>query len=126
METLEQVAGQVRRQAVADTVRRTGPGAGVKPDVLLDSRSFADATAALDPGSPDFDNAVATAMSAAVAADPRFRAVPQPAPAAAGTPGQPRQWTLADVKAHAPSEVAEAVDAGLLRDLGCPPSRKRR
>jgi hypothetical protein len=110
--------------------RGDAPGLAVNADQLLDSRSFRTATGALDPGSPDFTARVCAAARDAAEADPRFRGsahagqTPGQGP---GTAAQPRQWTLANVAAaRTPQEVVDAGEAGLLRDLGYAPRRKRR
>jgi hypothetical protein len=38
----------------------------------------------------------------------------------------PRQWTLEDVENSTPPQTLAAMNAGLLRDLGAGPRRKRR
>jgi len=73
---------KAKATAVELAVYRTAPAAGADPDALLDSRAFADAVANLDPTDPD---AVKAAVEAAVAANPKLAANPQPAgPARSG------------------------------------------
>ena len=110
----------LHRATVGVTVRMCAADTGLDPDALLDSRGFLTATDSLDPASPGFAGQVRSAALAAAEADPgRFR-VSEPAPAV------PRQWTLEDVEHAGPSEVAGAAEAGLLRDLGYAPSKRRR
>jgi len=125
--SVDELAGQVRAQAVEAVVRREAPALAIDADQLLDSRSFRTATGALDPGSPDFPAQVRRAVQAAAEADPRFRAASPAAQRATAMDAPPRQWTLADIEAaRTPQEVVEAGEAGLLRDLGYAPRRKRR
>jgi hypothetical protein len=111
-----------RRAAVA-AVRGEAARIGADAEALLDSQAFFSQVTALDPDEAAFPRRVRDLVSAAVvqrAAAPALAPVPQ-----AQQP-QPRQWTLDDVEAASPSEVIEAGEAGLLRDLGYAPKRKRR
>lgn len=98
---------------------------------LCDSASFMETVQGLGPDTPGYVGRVEAAVRDAVKANPDYSlsglpAAPQQqgAPPAAAAP--PRQWTLADVEASTPSETAAAIEAGLLRDLGHAPRRKRR
>lgn len=98
---------------------------------LCDSASFMKTVQGLGPDTPGYVTRVEAAVRGAMQANPDYRRGDQPAapqqPAAlpaSATP--PRQWTLADVEAaRTPQEVVDAVEAGLLRDLGYAPRRKR-
>lgn len=92
---------------------------------LCDSASFIKSVQALGPDTPGYVSRVEAAVRDAVRANPDYRLGGQPA-ALPATPAPPRQWTLADVTAATPSETAAAGEAGLLRDLGYAPRRKRR
>ncbi|MGI8452146.1 MAG: hypothetical protein ACR2MP_34165 [Streptosporangiaceae bacterium] len=110
----------LHRAAVGVTLRMCASDAGVNPDTLLDSRGFLTATDGLDPAAPGFAAEVRSAALAAAETEPgRFR-VAQPAT------DVPRQWTLEDVERAGPTEVVSAVEAGLLRDLGYAPAKRRR
>jgi hypothetical protein len=97
--------------------------AGADPAALLDSRAF---LAALEKIDPSDTGALAEAVKAAVAANPRY-ATAAPAPAApappqastAGgfdaAPGTARQLTAADVDRMTPAQVAKAHRDGLLK-----------
>lgn len=124
--TLEGLAAQVHRQAVASAVRDAAPALAVRAEELLDSQSFAEAVRDLDPAGPEFATGVCAAAQAAAERDPaRFRvqAPAQPVPPAADGP---QQWTRERALAAPPGALAEAIDAGLLRDLGFAPDKRRR
>jgi len=121
--SVDELAGQIRAQAVEAVVRREAPALAIDADQLLDSRAFRTATGALNPASPDFTAQVRQAARTAAEAVPRFRAAAPSAPAPAPAP---QQWTLSDVEAaRTPQEVMAAGEAGLLRNLGYAPRRKR-
>jgi hypothetical protein len=65
---------KARQTAVELAVFRTAPAAGADPDALLDSRTFAESVAQLDPTDTA---AIKTAIEAAVAANPRLAAQQQ-------------------------------------------------
>jgi hypothetical protein len=133
---------RARESAVELAVFRASAAAQVNGNALLDSRSFVATLAGLDPAAEDFGQRVNDAISAAADAHPEWKiAAPAPAPAAPPAspaptparsggehtaPGGNRQWTIEDVKAASPSEVAKAVEDGLLIDLGYSPTQKRR
>lgn len=98
-------------------------GAGADPAALLDSRAFLTELEKIDASDPV---AVAEAVKAAVAANPRYAsaapAAAAPAPPQAstaggfdGSPGAARQLTAADVDRMSPAEVSKAAKAGLLK-----------
>ncbi|MEV7413336.1 hypothetical protein AB0O04_36640, partial [Streptomyces althioticus] len=62
---------KARQTAVELAVFRTAPTVGADPDALLDSRTFADSIAELDPADAD---AIKNAINAAVEANPRLAA----------------------------------------------------
>ena len=96
---------------------------------LADSKTFMAKVAGLDPASDSFGDDLGDAIRGAVDSSPRFRAAGPAAPAArpAGdredTAAETRQWTIADVDAATPAQVAAALEAGLLADLGGPRAR---
>jgi hypothetical protein len=126
--SLEELAGQVHRQALDTAVRRCAPGLGVDPEQLLDSGTFLAAARGLDPASPGFASDVQAAAQGVVAANPggRFTPAPPPAasPASAADPGEPPQWTMEDVSRASPAELNAAIAAGQMRALGVPPARR--
>lgn len=144
-------AAQARQSQVELAVFRAAAQSGANGTALLDSRMFVAGLDGLDPSAPDFGQQVADKIAAAVEANPAWKAlapaaavVPPPlaappaapappVPARSGgehtSPGGNRQWTLADVEAvgkRDPQAVVDAMNAGLLIDLGAPPPRKRR
>jgi hypothetical protein len=128
MTSVDQLAGQVLRQALDTVVRRCAPDLGVDPEELLDSGTFLAAARGLDPGSPGFASDVLAAARGVVAVNPggRFTPPPPPAapPAAAADPGEPSQWTMEDVNRASPAELSAAIAAGQMRALGVPPARR--
>ncbi|MFM9616851.1 hypothetical protein ACKI14_02675 [Streptomyces turgidiscabies] len=94
---------------------------GGDPDALLDSRSFANAIAKLDPTAADFDEVVGKAVKAAVDGNKKLAAKasePTPAPTPAGgapmegAPGGTRQLGEADRKRMTTQEIAKATREG--------------
>jgi hypothetical protein len=145
----EASAAKAREASVELAVFRAAAAAQVNGNALLDSRSFVATLSGLDPAAPDFAQRVNDAITAAVEANPGWKlaasaATPPSAQPPAGNqsattapparsggehngaPGGNRQWTDADVERASPSEVADAIEAGLLTDLGFAPQRKRR
>ena len=97
-----------RRTAVA-AVHAEAARIGADGEALLDSQEFFKQATSLDPDAPDYRKQVRDLVaSKAPAAQP------------------PRQWTLADVEKSSPAELAEAMNAGLLSDLGYAPPRRKR
>jgi len=109
----------LNRRAALAAVRAEAERVGADPEALLDRRSLYDQVIGLDPDDPGFARQVRALVGHA--APP---AQEQPAPKAAST--EPRQWTMADIKAAQPGEIVAAGDAGLLRELGYGPPAKRR
>jgi hypothetical protein len=130
----------LRQQTIENSVLRTASRYGANGAALADSKAFMDKVAALDPASAGFDDDLGMAIRSAVEAAPRFRAGEATAPHEARTTTQPtrsvgaqngggtapRQWTIEDVKRSTPAQCAEALEAGLLLDLGAAPTKRRR
>jgi hypothetical protein len=110
----------LHRAAVGVTLRMCATDAGLDPDALLDSRGFLAATDGLDPAASAFADAVRSAALAAARAEPGRFLVTQPAP------DVPQQWTEEQALAAPGPDLMEAMNAGLLRDLGIPPGKRRR
>ncbi|MCZ4506916.1 hypothetical protein O3Q52_01570, partial [Streptomyces sp. ActVer] len=115
---------RARQTQVELAVYKTAGKHGGDPDALLDSRSFANAIAKLDPSAADFDEAVGKAVKAAVDANAKLAAKvpqqqPEPTPAGGapmdGAPGGKRQLGAADVARMTPEEIAKAVKEGRLK-----------
>jgi hypothetical protein len=125
------VLAVLNRRAAIAAARAEAQRAGLDAEAILDSASLYSRLTALDPDAPGFERQVRDLVRETAAARGMNRsaapAVPQssnPAPTAAG--GPPRQWTVEDVERSTPSETVAAGEAGLLRDLGYVPRRKRR
>lgn len=116
---------QARQTQVELAVYKTAGKYGGDPDALLDSRSFANAIAKLDPTVDDFDEQVGKAVKKAVdgnaklaAKAPEPKQEPEPTPAAGapmdGTPGGKRQYTAAEVERMTPADIKKALAEGRL------------
>jgi hypothetical protein len=132
---------RARQTAVELAVFRAAAAEQVDGNALLDSRAFVSALDGLDPSAPDFGQQVKDAIATAAEANSRYKLVP-PAPTAPpapeppsvpksgaefGAPPQgPRQWTEADVAAATPAQTQEAINKGLLVNLGFGPKRSAR
>ncbi|NUQ95282.1 MAG: hypothetical protein HOY79_01525 [Streptomyces sp.] len=132
---------RARQTAVELAVFRAAAAEQVDGNALLDSRAFVSALDGLDPSADNFGQQVKDAIAAASEANPRYKLAP-PAPAAPeppappavpksgaefGAPPQgPRQWTEEDVARAAPAQVQEAINKGLLVNLGFGPRRGAR
>lgn len=112
---------RARQTQVELAVYKTAGTHGGDPDALLDSRSFANAIAKLDPSAADFDEQVGKAVKAAVDGNKTLAAkapesTPPPTPAGGapmeGVPGGTRQLGEADRKRMTPAEIAKAVREG--------------
>lgn len=138
---LETANQRARQKAVELAVYRAAGKHEADADALLDSRGFANAVADLDPDAADFGDKVAEAIKAAVEANPRYKAAQAAAKAAEpekpkvvaksggefnGSPGGNRQWTDEDVARATPQQVVEAMEAGLMVDLGFNPAKPKR
>jgi hypothetical protein len=125
----------LNRRTVIAAVRSEAARAGLDAEPLLDSARFYNAVTALDVDSPDFPRRVREMVSSSAGVPSAQPAPAQPtgqAPAAqpAGAQDGNRQWTDADVAAlpntrQGAKALQDAMDAGLLTNLGCG-SRKRR
>jgi len=112
---------QARQTAVELAVYKTAGRHGGDPDALLDSRSFANAIAKLDPTADGFDEAVGKAVKTAVDGNAKLAAKapepkPEPTPAGGapmdGAPGGKRQLGEADRKRMTTEEIAKATREG--------------
>ncbi|MFD3740481.1 hypothetical protein [Streptomyces sp. NPDC058629] len=112
---------QARQTQVELAVYKTAGKHGGDPDALLDSRSFANAIAQLDPADAGFDEAVAKAVKTAVDSNSKLAAKapkqePEPTPAGGapmdGAGGGKRQLGEADRKRMTPDQIAKAVKEG--------------
>ncbi|WP_327335857.1 hypothetical protein OG384_04285 [Streptomyces sp. NBC_01324] len=112
---------RARQTTVELAVYKTASKHGGDPDALLDSRSFANAIAKLDPADNGFDAAVGSAVKAAVEANSKLAAKapkqePEPTPAGGapmdGAGGGKRQLGAADAARMTPEELAKAVKDG--------------
>ena len=112
---------QARQTQVELAVYKTAGRHGGDPDALLDSRSFANAIAKLDPSAADFDEQVGKAVKTAVDGNKKLAAkapepTPEPTPAGGapmdGAPGGARQLGEADRKRMTQTEIAKAVKEG--------------
>lgn len=120
----QQAADQAQQTQVELAVYRSAGRFGGDPDALLDSRSFANRIAKLDPAAGDFTSAVEAAVKAAVEANPKLAAKqpePTPKPPApkggadlSGAPGGKRQLGAADVARMTPEQIVKAREAGQL------------
>jgi len=115
---------ETRQTKVELAVYKSAAKHGGDPDALLDSRSFTQAVAKLDPTAGDFNTQVEKAIKDAVTGNPKLQAKkpepkePEPAPAGGapmdGPPGGKRQLTKADVDRMKPAEIAKALAEGRL------------
>ena len=132
---------RARQTAVELAVFRAAAAEQVDGNALLDSRAFVSALDGLDPSAPDFGQQVKDAIANAAEANPRYKIEP-PAPATPpppapptvpksgsefGAPPQgPRQWTEEDVLNATPAQTQEAINKGLLENLGFGAKRRTR
>jgi hypothetical protein len=110
-----------RRTALA-AVHTEAARIGADAEALLDSRTFYDQVTSLNPDAPGYRRQVEQLVTAASGHSPvatRTPASPPPDPAG------PRQWTLADVDKASTTELEEAMNAGLLVDLGVGVPKRR-
>jgi len=132
---------RARQAAVELATYRAAATLGADGNALLDSRSFVHAIEGLDPGADDFAEQVKDAITAALDTHPEWKAAPSPTPEPpptappprpeptiarangqfTGAPQQPRQWTDDDVARASPQQVVEAMQQGLLHELGAGP-----
>ncbi|WP_405461660.1 hypothetical protein OG786_29440 [Streptomyces sp. NBC_00101] len=114
---------RARQTQVELAVYKTAGRHGGDPDALLDSKTFANAIAKLDPIADDFADQVGKAVKAAVDANsklaakaPKQEQEPTPAGGApmGGAAGGKRQLGKADVARMTPEEITKAVKEGRL------------
>lgn len=67
---------KLRDKSLRLAIRENADKAGVDPAAVIDSSSFRDATAELDPDAADYDDQVVAAMKKALKANPRLAASP--------------------------------------------------
>lgn len=126
---------EIRQRDLRLAVLTQAPALEANGSLLMDSLSFLRTLDGLDPGAEGFAGALAEKITAACEANANYKAgkpPPKPEPTVArsggehnGAPGGNRQLTVADIDRMSPQEVVEAQDAGLLRDLGFAPRKKR-
>jgi hypothetical protein len=80
---------QLKRERVENAAYRVATRHGADPDALLDSRAFLADAHQLDPGAADFATRLDAAVTAAVTANPKIKAVVAPAGSAAPPPFAP-------------------------------------
>lgn len=115
---------RARQTQVELAVYKTAGKHGGDPDALLDSRSFANAIAKLDPSADGFDEAVGKAVKTAVDSNSKLAAKapqskePEPTPAGGapmdGAGGSKKQLTGADIARMTPKQIKQATDEGRL------------
>lgn len=133
---------RARQAAVELAVFRNSAAMAADGNALLDSRAFAATLAGLDPAAGDFADQVKDAITKAIEAHPQYKLTPAtsaapepPAPPTVpksgpgqftGAPNSPRQWSEEDVAHASPSQLQEAINKGLLENLGFGPKRASR
>lgn len=129
---LAEVQGQLKQRDVESAVASKAAALGIDPQLLLDSRSFANKLSALDPAAPDFTTQVESLVSDA-SSDNRFKTrktppVQQPSGDFSGqADASMQQWTREKATQMAkdnPEALLKAIDAGLLANLGFAPRKK--
>jgi hypothetical protein len=110
-----------RRTTVA-TVHAEAARIGADADALLDSKTFYDQVTSLDPDAPGYRKQVEQLVTTAAERSPASTRTPAQSPA---SPAGPRQWTLADIDKASRAELEEAMNAGLLVDLGVGVPKRR-
>ncbi|WP_329217287.1 hypothetical protein [Streptomyces microflavus] len=113
---------RARQTQVELAVYKTAGTHGGDPDALLDSKTFANAIAKLDPADTGFDEAVGKAVKAAVDSNKKLAAKapepkePEPTPAGGapmdGAGNGKRQLGEADRKRMSPEEIDKATREG--------------
>ena len=114
-----------KRTAIA-AFRQETARLGVDGDTLLDSRSLFDQVTALDPDEPGFAGRVREIAGEAAGRPGGAR----PAASPQQQNQAPRQWTIEDVQRlpktrEGGKQLEDAIEAGLLTDLGYSPTRRR-
>jgi hypothetical protein len=113
----------LNRRTSISAVHAQAARVGADADTLLDSKAFYDRVTSLDPDSPGYRRQLQEMVTAAAGQPP---VAAQAGPAEPAAPAGPRQWTMDDVDKSTPKELTAAMEAGLLRDLGYAPPKKRR
>jgi hypothetical protein len=147
-ESTQHVA-QKRAADVELAVLRSAYASGVNGNALLDSRAFVATVTGLDPAAEDFGQQVTEAITAAVTANPGYKAAITPTPAAGaltpppaatpppptiprsggefnGAPGGSRQLTEEDAARMSPAEVWDAMKNGLFAGEGFAKPKSKR
>lgn len=124
---------RARQAAVELAVFKAAAAQQADGVALLDSRAFASTLDGLDPAAADFGQRVTDAITEATSRDPRYKAAPATPPAPlppeppavprsggefTGANNGPRQWTEEDVARSTPAQTQEAINKGLLVNLG--------
>lgn len=138
VEQLTAAQQSAQQRALELAVFRTASAAGGNADALLDSRAFMAKAAALDANDPELAAKVAALVTETVTANPGLATTPvvltAPAPPQlpaasggnfSGAPAGARQWTDADVQRARPEELVDAINDGLLVNLGYGRGKKR-
>lgn len=112
----------LNRRAALAAVRQEAARIGADGDALLDSKKLYGQVTALDPDEPGFTGRVRELVGEAAG---RSGGRPAASPPPDKQDG-PSQWTDADIDASSPAELQAAMEAGLLVDLGFPPSKRGR
>lgn len=116
----------LNRRTAVSAVHAEADRIGLDGERLLDSQSFYDQIASLDPDSPDFRARVRHLVAAAAGTSPQAGTTPTQSAQTGRPEGESRQWTMDDVEQATPDETYKAMKAGLLRDLGFGQRRRRR
>lgn len=119
----ETAAAELRMLKTERAAEKAARKAGADVDGLLDSRSFLDKLAKLDPTDASFNDDVKTAVEDAVKANPRLKADQPARPAAnadmsgGGEASATGQLTRADLKSMDPKQIEKARKDGRLKNL---------
>ncbi|MGW8374270.1 hypothetical protein [Streptomyces sp. ODS28] len=105
---LDQVAAELRTAQVELAAYKSAGAHGARADRLLNSRSFLDSVAGLDPSGPKFEQQLGAAISAAVEADPDLYRAAAPGPAKGGA-----EFNGPPAGEQHPKSLQEAVAARL-------------
>ncbi|KAB2344873.1 hypothetical protein F8566_30240 [Actinomadura rudentiformis] len=128
-EQLVAAQNDARRRTIELAVYQAAGRLGADPDVVLDSRAFADSVADLDPKDEAFTARLTEQIASAMEANPRLRVAPPapepepaPAPQAAGGefPGAPATSaavTEAALAQMTPEQITAAFEDGRLTHL---------
>ena len=120
----DDVLGAVRSVAV----QQAAPSLGADPAALLDSVAFVKTLDRIDASAPGFHQRIGEAITAAVQANPVYRAAGSTVAARPATPDAPADTglTLEDVGRMTPAQVVEAGEAGQLAHHGYVPRKRAR